>query len=56
MKIEITIDDAKAYTTPWTVTLHQAIKLDTDLLELICSKNEKRQPPFPGEIRVGPAD
>jgi hypothetical protein len=41
MDIEITVDDPKAYTKPWTVTLHQVIKLDTDLLDFICAENEK---------------
>lgn len=41
MDIEITVDDPKAYTKPWTITLHQEIKLDTDLLDFICSENEK---------------
>ena len=41
MDIELTVDDPKAYTKPWTVTLHQAIKLDTDLLDFVCAENEK---------------
>ena len=41
MEIEITVDDPKAYTKPWTVTLNQVIKLDTDLLDFVCADNEK---------------
>jgi hypothetical protein len=41
MDIDVTVDDPKAYTKPWTVTLHQVIKLDTDLLDFVCSENEK---------------
>ncbi|HEY4360254.1 MAG TPA: hypothetical protein VGN17_04775 [Bryobacteraceae bacterium] len=41
MDIELTVDDPKAYTKPWTVTLHQTIKLDTDLLDFVCAENEK---------------
>jgi hypothetical protein len=41
MEIEITVNDPKAYTKPWTVKLNQVIKLDTDLLDFICSDNEK---------------
>jgi hypothetical protein len=41
MDIELTVNDPKAYTKPWTVTLHQVIKLDTDLLDFVCSENEK---------------
>ena len=41
LDIELTVDDTKAYTAPWTVTLRQHIKLDTDLLEYVCNENEK---------------
>lgn len=44
MDIEITVDDPKAYTKPWTVTLHQVIQLDTDLLDFVCAENEKDAP------------
>jgi len=41
MEIEITVNDPKAYTKPWTVKLNQVIKLDTDLLDFFCADNEK---------------
>jgi hypothetical protein len=41
LDIEVTIDDPKAYTKPWTVTVHQRIMLDTDLIEFICQENER---------------
>ena len=41
MDIQITVEDPKAYTKPWTITLHQTIKLDTDLLDFNCHENEK---------------
>jgi hypothetical protein len=41
LEIEITVDDPKAYTKPWTTKLNQTIKLDTDLLDFICVENEK---------------
>ena len=40
MDIAITVEDPKAYTRPWTVTLHQIITLNTDLLDFICNENE----------------
>ncbi len=43
LEIEMTIDDPKAYTAPWTVTLHQNLKPDTDLIDYICLENEKDQ-------------
>lgn len=41
LEIELTVDDPKAYTKPWTVKLNQAIKLDTDLLDFVCADNER---------------
>jgi hypothetical protein len=36
LEIEITIDDPKAYTKPWTVTVKQRIALNEELIEFIC--------------------
>jgi len=41
MDIKITIDDPKAYTKPWTVVLPLRLVPDTDLLEYICTENNK---------------
>ena len=41
MEIEITVSDPKAYTRPFTVTLHHTIKLDTELLDFVCNENEQ---------------
>ncbi len=41
LEIEVTIDDPKAYTKPWTVTIHQRIMLNTDLIEFVCQENER---------------
>jgi hypothetical protein len=41
LEIEVTIDDPKAYTKPWTVTVHQKLMPETDLIEFICQENEK---------------
>jgi len=43
LEIEITVDDRKAYTKPWTVTLKQEIRLNTDLLDKIMKENENDQ-------------
>ncbi len=44
LEIEITVDDPKAYTKPWTVKLTQLLKADTDLLDYYCVENEKDGP------------
>jgi hypothetical protein len=41
LEIEITVDDPKAYTRPWTVKLTQILAPDTDLLDYYCLENEK---------------
>jgi hypothetical protein len=44
LEIEVTIDDPKAYTKPWTVQVHQHILADTDIIEFVCQENEKDAP------------
>ena len=41
LEIEVAVDDPKAYTKPWTVTLKQQIAVDTELVDEICLENEK---------------
>ena len=41
LEVAITIDDPKAYTRPWTVTMNQEIKLDVELIDEICMENNK---------------
>lgn len=41
LEIAVTMDDPKAYTKPWTVTLKQRIVVDTELVDEICLENEK---------------
>ena len=44
LQIEITVDDPKAYTKPWTVNIAQVIDLNTDLLDYVCADDEKDIP------------
>jgi hypothetical protein len=48
LDVEVTIDDPRAYTRPWTIHLNQHISLDTELLEYACLENEKDVTHFPG--------
>jgi len=41
LEVEMTIDDPTFYTEPWTVTLHQPLVLDSELLDYYCLENEK---------------
>ena len=41
LEIQLTVDDPKAYTKPWTVNLRQFLVLDTELMEEICLEGER---------------
>ena len=41
LEVEVTVDDPKAYTKPWTRTVKLLLALNTELLEYICNENEK---------------
>src|SRR6202161_4195631 len=59
LEIEITIDDPKAYTAPWTVKLSEPLVLDSELIDYYCLENEKdsvhmRQQDTPIGTPIGP--
>jgi hypothetical protein len=41
LEIRVTVDDPRAYTEPWTVTLTQRIVVDAELIDEICLENEQ---------------
>ena len=41
LEIRVSVDDPKAYTKPWSVTLKQRIVVDTELIDEICLENEQ---------------
>ena len=41
LEIDITIDDPKAYTKPFTVRVNQRIMVDQEMIEFICNENEQ---------------
>jgi hypothetical protein len=41
LEIDITIDDAKAYTRPFTVRVNQRLLVDEEMIEFICNENER---------------
>jgi hypothetical protein len=46
MQIDITIDDASAYSEPFTVRVEHKIMVDTDLIEFVCIENEQSSDHF----------
>jgi hypothetical protein len=49
LEIEITVDDPKAYTAPWTITLRHPLVVDTEMLDYICLENERDSKHFVGK-------
>jgi len=41
MQIDITIDDKKAYTKPFTVRVNHRLLVDAEMIEFICNENER---------------
>jgi hypothetical protein len=41
IEVEVTVNDPKAYTKPWTVKLAWQLVLGTELMEYVCIENEK---------------
>jgi hypothetical protein len=41
LQIQLTVDDPKAYTRPWTVTIKERIIVDAELIDEICLENER---------------
>ena len=41
MEIDITIEDKKAYTKPFTVRVNQSLMLDEELIEFVCLENQR---------------
>jgi hypothetical protein len=51
MEIDITVDDPKAYTKPWTVRHNQVFMPDQEIIEFICEENQR----FGVQPGLGPA-
>ena len=48
MDIDVTVEDRKAYTRPFTVRLYQELMLDEELIEFVCLENQRVKPVPPG--------
>ena len=49
LEIDVTIDDPKVYTKPFTVRVNQRLMPDTDLIEFICQENDRSGPHLVGK-------
>jgi len=41
LEIQVTVDDPKAYTKPWAVTIKERLIVDTELIDEICLEGEQ---------------
>lgn len=48
LEIEVTVDDPKAYTRPWSFKVNQMIAVDTEIMEFFCTENNKDIPHLVG--------
>ena len=53
LEIDVTIDDPKAYTKPFTVRVSHQLMVDQELIEFICNENEKSSRTTTNELRLG---
>ena len=49
MEVDVTIDDPKSYTKPFSIRYTQTLVPDTDILEYICTENEKDRAHLPAK-------
>ena len=49
LEIEITVDDPKTFTKPWTVKLTQRLMPNTELIEFVCAENNRSLPHLVGK-------
>jgi hypothetical protein len=49
LEIEITVDDPRTFTKPWTVKLTQRLMPNTELIEFVCAENNRSLPHLVGK-------
>jgi hypothetical protein len=50
MRLDMTFEDPKTYTRPWTIAVDVQLVPDTELLEYICNENEKGRDRLVGRL------
>ncbi|HEX4134090.1 MAG TPA: hypothetical protein VHY84_05660 [Bryobacteraceae bacterium] len=49
LEIEVTVDDPRTFTKPWTFKLNQRLMPDTELIEFVCAENNRSLPHLVGK-------
>jgi len=55
MQVQITFDDPKTYTRPWTIAVSAQLVPDTELIEFVCNENEKSRERYLGDASTDKA-
>ena len=54
LEIDVTIEDPKSYTKPFTVRVNQRLLPDTELIEFVCNENQQFDPATGGALSRKP--
>jgi hypothetical protein len=49
LEVQLTVNDPKAYTRPWSATRYLTLALDNELIEDVCNENNKNLPHMVGK-------
>jgi hypothetical protein len=55
LELDVTVDDPKWYTKPWTVRVNQRVMIDSELIEFVCNENQKFTDYLAGAAKAGSA-
>ena len=51
LELDVTVEDARAYTRPWTVRINYRLVPDQQLIEFVCNENEQSSKHYVGPVR-----
>jgi hypothetical protein len=54
LEIDVTVEDSKFYTRPWTVRVNQRLMVDGELIEFVCNENQKFDQYLRGDLKSKP--
>jgi hypothetical protein len=49
LEVQVTVNDPKAYTRPWSATRYLTLAVDTELIEDVCNENNRNLPHMVGK-------
>jgi hypothetical protein len=55
MQLQMTLEDPKTYTRPWTISVNVQLLPDTEILEFVCNENEKSSERYLGDATTNKA-